>query len=211
MLTPGRLADIACGAGLLFGWVEPIALGGATPFLLAHHDTLLEALTSSALSIVAGGALARAGRASLLLVVLAPLCGIFLADVFLWWAGRRWGDRIVSSYRARRPKAGRWIQTADRWVLRHGIGTLAAVYFLPVPNVLVYLSCGTAGMPLLTFVIGDAIGTLLWTGLLVGIGWSAGQRGVSVVDGIQHYGLALSLAVVAVLIALNLLRRRRGR
>jgi len=138
--------------------------------MLAHHDVVLEALSSSAVSIVTGGALARVGRAPLLLVVLAPLCGIALADVHLWWAGRRWGNRIVSSYRRRSPRSGRWIDTADRWVGRHGVLALAAAYFLPVPNALLYLSCGTAGMPLLIFVIGDAIGTLLWTGLLVALG-----------------------------------------
>jgi membrane protein DedA with SNARE-associated domain len=179
--------------------------------LLAHHDTLLEALSSSAIAIVAGGALARAGRASLPLVLLAPLCGIVLADVFLWWAGRRWGDRVVRAYAARRPRAGRWIDAADRWVLRHGVGTLSLAYFLPVPNGLVYLSCGTAGMSLLTFAVGDAVGTLLWTALLVGIGWSSGQHGVHVVDGIQHYGGLLTIAGVICFILFRAVRRRRSR
>jgi membrane-associated protein len=206
-----RVADVACVSGLVFGWLEPVALAGATPFLLAHHDTVLEALTSSAVSIVTGGALARVGRASLVLVILAPLCGIALADVFLWWAGRRWGDRIVSWLRRRNPRSGRWVERADRWVLRHGPLAPAAAYFLPVPNALLYLSCGTAGMSLLTFAIGDAIGTLLWTGLLVGIGWSAGRHGVRIVDGIQHYEVLTLVVIVIGAVLLQLLRRRAHR
>lgn len=205
-----RLADAACGAGLLLGWLEPLVLASATPFLLAHHDTLLEALSSSAVSIVSGGALARVGRSPLLLVLLAPLCGIALADVFLWWAGRRWGDRIVSSYRRRKPRSARWVDRADRWVGRHGILTLAAAYFLPVPNALLYLSCGTAGMPLLTFAVGDAVGTMLWTGLLVEIGWSIGRRGVRIVDAVQHYELLLVVGIV-ICTVLGHVWRTRGR
>jgi membrane protein DedA with SNARE-associated domain len=189
--------------------IAPVALSAATPALLAHHDTLLEALSSSALSIVTGGALARVGRAALLLVVLAPLCGILLSDVFFWWAGQRWGERIVTAYRVKHPRSGRWIDRTDRWVLRHGVRTVAVAYFLPVPNPLLYLSCGTAGMPLVVFLLGDVLGTLLWTGLLVGIGWGVGRDGVRVVNAINHDELLITAAVIVVLIGVRLARRRR--
>lgn len=203
-----RLADGACGAGLVFAWIEPAALASTAPFLLAHHDTLLEALSSSAVSIVTGGALARVGRGSVVLAVLAPLFGIALSDIFLWWAGRRFGDRILSALRRRNLRSGRFIDRADRWVVRHGLLVPAAAYFLPVPNALLYMTCGAAGMPLLTFVVGDAIGTLLWSGLLVAIGWSTGRAGARVVDGIQHYSLLVAVAVVVLALAVRVLRRR---
>ena len=196
-------------AGLVLSGITPLALGAATPFLLAQNDTLLEALAGSAVSIVSGGALARVGKASLLLSVLAPLCGILLSDIFLWWAGRRWGDRIVQAYARRRPQAGRWIERADRWVLRHGIRTVALAYFLPVPNALVYLSCGTAGMSLTVFVVGDAIGTLLWSGLLVALGWGIGRHAVSLVNTVNQYELIVTAAIVAVAVAVRLVRRRQ--
>lgn len=205
-----RWADGLCGAGLILSGIAPLFLAAATPSLLAHHDALLEALSSSAVSMVTGGALARVGRASLLLSVLAPLCGILLSDVFLWWAGRRWGDRMVRAYASRRPRAGRWIERADRWVLRHGIRTVAAAYFLPVPNALIFLSCGTAGMPLMVFVLGDVIGTLLWTGLLVGLGWEVGRDGVRIVNAINHYELVATIAIVIGLVAIGVQRRRRS-
>ena len=180
--------------------------------MLAHHDTLLEALSSSAVSMVTGGALARVGRASLVLSLLAPLCGILLVDIFYWWAGRRWGDRVVAVLSTSQPRTARLIDRADRWVLRHGIGTLTVSYFLPVPNPLVYLSCGTAGMSLAVFLIGDAIGTLLWTGLLVGLGWQIGKQAIDVINAINHYELLITIGLVVVIVVLNIARqRRRGR
>lgn len=206
---PARLADIVCAGALILNWALPVALVGATPALLAHHDPLLEALSSSAVSIVTAGALARVGRVSLLLALLAPLCGIALLDVFLWWAGRRWGDRLVRAYAVRNPRAGRWLERADRWVLRHGVRTVAAAYFLPVPNAVLYLSCGTAGMPLVLFVLGDVIGTLAWTGLLVAVGWRVGQQGVSIVNAVDRYELWLTLLIVFVVLAVTAHRHRR--
>ena len=214
--TPARARrmsprDLLCAAGLALGVASAPVLTAATPSLLAHHDTLLEALSSSAVSMVTGGALSRVGRASLLLSLLSPLCGVLLVDVFYWWAGRRWGDRVVGLLGKSQPRTARLVERADRWVLRHGLGTLSVSYFLPVPNPLVYLSCGTAGMPLAVFLIGDAIGTLLWTGLLVGLGWQIGKQAVDVVNAVNHYELLITIALVAVLVALNVARQRRGR
>jgi membrane protein DedA with SNARE-associated domain len=208
---PARWADGLCATALIVNGIASLVLGAATPSLLATHDTLLEALSSSGVSIVTGGALARVGRASLLLVVLAPLCVIMLSDVFFWWAGRRWGERVVTGYAARRPRSRRWIEQTDRWVLRHGVRTVAAAYFLPVPNALLFLSCGTTGMSLVVFVLGDVIGTLLWTGLLVGIGWEVGRGGVRVVNAINHYELLITIAVIIVLVAGRLRAHRRSR
>lgn len=201
------MADLLCGAGLVANTVLGVALVAATPRLLAHHAVLLEALTSSPVAMVTGGALARVGRASLLLVVLAPLCGVLLYDAFLWWAGRRWGGPLLHLY-ARRP-GNRWAARADGWVRDHGVRVVAVAYFLPVPNPVLYAVCGAAGMPLALFVLGDAVGTLLWTGLLVGLGEALGRRGVTVVDGIEHYSTGVTLGLVALLVAVRLVRRRR--
>ena len=82
-----------------------------TPSLLAHHGVLLEALAGTNAAIVSGGAFARIGRDSLLLVVLAPLCTIALYDVFYWWAGRLWGNKIVAFYTRGNPRAARWVDS----------------------------------------------------------------------------------------------------
>lgn len=204
------VADLLCGGGLALNTVAALALSAATPSLLAHHSLLLEALTSSAIAMVTGGALASVGRAALPLVVLAPLCGVMLTDVFSWWAGRRWGEGLVRTYTSRSPRSARWVVRADGWVRRFGVWAVAVAYFLPVPNPLLYLACGTAGMPLALFVVGDAIGTLLWTGLMVGLGWGLGAAAVDVVDGINRYSLWATVALVVGIVGVRLVRRRRG-
>jgi membrane protein DedA with SNARE-associated domain len=80
----------------------------------------------------------------------------------------------------------------------------------PIPNPVLYLSCGTAGIPLLVFVIGDVIGALLWSGLLIGLSWGLGKDAVDVVDQSDHYELRLTVAVVIGLVVLSIVRRRRA-
>lgn len=205
-----RAPYVACAAGLIGGLILSYVLAALTPSMLRHHVLLLESLTGSTVAIVTGGALARTGSASLILVVLAPLAGVAIYDVFVWWAGRLWGHRLAELYASRRPRTARAVHRAERLVRRRGIWALAFSYYLPFPNALVYLMCGLSEMPLWTFVIGDVIGTLLWEAALVTLGWAIGHRAIHLVNVIDHHATQVTIAIVAVAIAAQLLRRRRG-
>jgi membrane protein DedA with SNARE-associated domain len=202
-------ADICCGAGLALGVVATYIFIGLTPSLIAHRGLILEALAGTNAAIVSGGALARVGDASLALVVLAPICTILLYDVFYWWAGRLWGNRVAELYTQNNPRAARWIARAESWVRRGGVWTLAVGYYLPIPNYLIFLACGTSGMSVWTFLLGDLIGLMLWVALLVGLGWAIGHPAVHVVNEIGHYSLWITIAVIVVVIAIAGVRGRR--
>jgi len=55
-------------------------------------------------------------------------------------------------------------------------------------------------MRLVTFLILDAIGSLLWAGLLAGLGYELGHHAVVVAQSISHYGLWISLGLVVVIV-----------
>jgi membrane-associated protein len=205
-----RWVDVVCGAGLGLGIVATYMFLVLAPSMLVHHGELLEALNGSNAAIVGGGAFARVGRDSLLVVVLAPLCTIALYDVFYWWAGRLWGNKIAAFYTRNNPRAARWVDRGERIVARRGIWALVVAYYLPLPNVVVYVSCGVSGMALWSFVLGDVIGTLLWEALLVGLGWAIGHPAVHVVDEIGHYSLVATIAVIVVIIVVGGVRRQRS-
>jgi membrane-associated protein len=72
--------------------------------------------------------------------------------------------------------------------------------FLPIPTAIIYVVVGWAGMRLITFLILDAIGTLLWAGMLAGLGYELGHRAVVVAQTISHYGLWISIGLVVVIL-----------
>jgi membrane protein DedA with SNARE-associated domain len=201
------VADALCGAGLALGVAASYVFIALTPSLIAHHGLVLEALAGTNAAIVSGGALARVGRDSLLLVVLAPLCTILLYDVFYWWAGNRWGNKVAALYTRNNPRMARWIDRAERLVRRGGVWTLAVGYYLPIPNYLIFLSCGTSGMPIWTFLIGDMLGMLLREALLVGLGWAIGHPAVHVVNEIGHYSLRITIGLIVAIIVIGTVRQ----
>jgi membrane protein DedA with SNARE-associated domain len=81
--------------------------------------------------------------------------------------------------------------------------------FLPIPNAIIYVIAGWAGMRLLTFVILDIIGTLLWAGLLSGLGYALGHHAVVVAQGISHYGLWVSIGLVVVIVFFQIRSQRQ--
>lgn len=201
-------ADAICGTGLALGIVAAYAFIPLTPKLLAHHTELLEAIRGSTAAIVSGGALARVGRDSLLIVILAPLCTVALYDVFYWWAGRRWGNHIAAFYAQNSPRTAGWIRRAEDIVRRRGIWALFVSYYLPLPNFVIFLACGTSGIPLWMFIIGDAVGMLLWEALLVSLGWAFGHPAVHVIDQIGHYSTRITIGLIVAIVVVSAVRTR---
>ena len=54
----------------------------------------------------------------------------------------------------------------------------------------------------------DLVGSLLWAGMLVGLGYELGHRAVVVAQSISHYGLWISLALIAVIIFFQIRSQR---
>lgn len=203
-----RTGDVLCGLGLLLSGVYSLAFTPAVPSLLAQHTVLLELLTGSTAAVVTAGAYARVGELSLLVALLAALPGVMMFDPFFWWAGRRWG-RGAAAYVSRGPRGERTLRRVEDWTHRYGWLAVVLGYYLPVPNGLVYAAAGWTGMSLVTFLILDAIGALLWIGGLVGLGYALGHRGVDIAKGISHYGLLIGLGVVVVVVVWQVWRSRR--
>jgi membrane protein DedA with SNARE-associated domain len=88
----------------------------------------------------------------------------------------------------------------QRWGRKFTWPAVILAPFLPIPTAIIYVVVGWAGMRLVTFLILDAIGTLLWAGLLAGLGYALGHRAVVVAQSISHYGLWISIGLVVVIV-----------
>lgn len=172
-----------------------------TPSLVADHPVWLELLKGSMSGMITMGAKARIGDASLIVAVLAAIPGLMAFDWIYWWAGRRWGRNAIDLFVGNHPKAAARTARLERIIRRFGWLAVVIAYFQPVPNVLIYAAAGWTRMRLRTFLILDLIGSLLWVGLCVGLGYAIGRRAVDVANGISRYALYLTLALVIVVIA----------
>jgi membrane protein DedA with SNARE-associated domain len=193
-----------------------LALWPLVPALIGSHPLVLEIVSGSTLAEVTVGAHSRLGELPLWLAVLAGVPGSMMFDWVFWWAGRRWGDRALHLMLGRDPSpravARREARAArlERMAERFGPAAVVLAYYLPLPSLLVYVAAGLSGMRLRTFLALDVLGTVLWVGPVVGLGYAVGQPAVDVVHRVDRYSTILTVVVVLVVIGVQARRRRRA-
>jgi membrane protein DedA with SNARE-associated domain len=206
---PASKADILCWAGIVLSGIYYLVLLPFRADLVGTHPVALVLLNGSTEGIVAAAAFARVGHGTLLVVMLAAIPGPMKFDLLYWWAGRLWGERFIGLLSGRRNKGGRyleWVRRRGRWI---SWPALVVAPFVPIPNAIIYVVAGWTGMSLVTFLVLDLIGNMLWAGMLAGLGYALGHHAVVVAQTISRYGLWISLAIIA-LIVISQVRRARA-
>jgi len=195
-----RRVDVLCWAGIVLGGVYYWATLPFRAPLVGTHPVALELLNGSTEAIIAAAAFARIGHGTLIVVLLAALPGLMKFDVLYWWAGRLWGERLITLLSGKRNRGHKYMRRVQRWGRKFTWPAVVISPFLPIPTAIIFAVVGWAGMRLVTFLILDAIGTLLWAGMLAGLGYALGHHAVVVAQEISHYGLWISIALVVVIV-----------
>jgi membrane-associated protein len=204
-----RTADILCWAGIVLSGLFYWTLLPLRVSLVGTHPVVAEVLNGSTESIISAAAFARAGDGTLAVVLLAAIPGLMKFDILYWWAGRLWGERFLMAL----PGSKRMAKNMER-VRRSGRKfTWPAVLvssFLPIPRAFIFVIAGWAGMRLVTFLVLDLIGVLLWAGMLAGLGYALGHHAVVAARTVSHYSLWFTIGLVALTVFLTVLSQRRS-
>jgi membrane protein DedA with SNARE-associated domain len=204
-----RRVDILCWAGITLSGLYYLSLLPFRASLVGTHPVLLELLNGSTEGIVSAAAFARVGHGSLAVVLLAAVFGLMKFHLLYWWAGRLWGERIILLLSGRRKHGPKFMARVHRWGRWFTWPAVVISPFLPLPNAIVYAIAGWAGMGAVTFLVLDLIGTLLWAGMLTGLGYSLGHHAVVVAQTISRYGLWISIGLV-ILVVVGQMRSARS-
>ena len=202
-----RRSDILCWLGIalsgLFYWVLlPLRVS-----LVGTHPVQAELLNGGTESIISAAAFARAGNGTLAVVVLAAIPGLMKSDALYWWAGRLWGERLIMVLPGSR-RVARHLPRVQRAGRRFTWPAVVVSSFLPIPRAVIYVITGWAGMRLVTFLILDLIGALLWVGLLAGLGYALGHSAVVAAMAVSRYSWWFTIGIVA-LSVLAIVRSQR--
>ena len=204
-----RRVDILCWAGIVLSGIYYWALLPFVAPLVGTHPVLLEVLNGNTAAIISAAAFVRVGHGSLVVVLLAAIPGLMKFDILYWWAGRLWGERLIAILSGRRNRGGKYMGRVERWGWKFTWPAVIVAPFLPIPTAIIYVVAGWAGMRVITFLILDAIGSLLWAGLLAGLGYELGHRAVVVAQTISHYGLWISIGLIVVIVFFQVRSQRR--
>jgi membrane protein DedA with SNARE-associated domain len=177
---------------------------------IGTRPVFLELIRGSTVAMISAGGFARVGKVALPAALLAPILISMWTDPCYFYAGRRYGRRILEYYERTDPRWRKRIARAEGFFRRFGVWTIVVAPFLPLPNAVFYLAAGEAGMPFIVFILADLAGTLLYIATFVGAGWFVGQHAVDVAQTITHYAWWSIAATVIVVIVWSIWSSWRG-
>jgi membrane protein DedA with SNARE-associated domain len=163
------------------------------------------------LLLVAAGAYSARGDVHPLGVMLAGAAGVALTDQLWYFTGVLGAERVVRAL-------CRWTLSSElsprrtaEWFNRYGALTIVLGRFFAGVRLLAWPLARPHGVGYPTFLVADALGSLAWSGVWVGLGWLLGDYALEAAVDAGWVGVALAGAGIAIIVTLRLWRRARAR
>ncbi len=173
-----------------------------TPPQLTYAGVLLAVLANqlclpvpSIVFLMAAGALSAHGDMQMSTVVLLSVLPCLAADGIWFWLGRKWGSQAVRILCRLTPDPRRCSRDAHDKFGRYGLPLLCVAKFFPGLDGLMPPLAGAEGVSLTGFFALDAVGSLLWSGFYVGVGYLFSEQLELAVAWAKHFGTALALGI----------------
>ncbi|MCE4061364.1 DedA family protein/thiosulfate sulfurtransferase GlpE [Pandoraea sputorum] len=139
-------------------------------------------------------------------IVALAVFAALLGDALWFLAGRRYGHHILRLMCRLSISPDTCVSRTEGAIGRHGVRVLMFARFVPGLSALSVPMAGALGVSWRTFLMYDAIGAVLWSGLAVGLGVGFASHIVAVLDAFDTLGRGV-LWLVVLIFALYLLNR----
>ncbi|GAA4458693.1 DedA family protein [Novipirellula rosea] len=187
--------------------------GAAGVGLLMLAENIFPPMPSEIVMPWAGYSVSQ-GNVSFIAVVTAGSIGSFLGALAWYllarWIGKERLARWIDGHGAWLTITRRDLDQVDQWFEKWGSVAVLVCRMIPGIRTLISVPAGFAAMPIGRFSVFTAIGTVLWTALLAGIGWWLGDHYKDLAAPLSW----VSMAVIAGLFAWwiwRVLRQRSAR
>jgi membrane protein DedA with SNARE-associated domain/rhodanese-related sulfurtransferase len=159
--------------------------------------------------LIAAGAMSG-GYADWMSAWLLAAVACWAADSVWYWAGGRYGGRLLSTICKMSLSQDSCIRQTQKLFLRIGVQSLLVCKFLPGAGALTTVMAGFAGTPYRRFAVFEAIGALIWSGsaLLLGVLFRDVVNDlIDMIDQYGKWGLLLLLFLFVVYVVVRAFRR----
>lgn len=146
--------------------------------------------------LFSAGILIASGKLPLGLTIIVIALAAIIGDNVGYRIGRSFGPKLFnkSDGLVFRHK---YIMQAELFYEKYGSRTMLLAHFVPVVRTFVPVTAGAGKMPLIKFVIFDAIGDTAWAILITGLGYFIGSK----IPGIKNYIDPVLIIIVLALLA----------
>jgi membrane protein DedA with SNARE-associated domain len=196
-------------------WVQGLveSLGYPGLFLLIVLESTMVPIPSL-LVMPFAGYLASQGTFSLPVILVINSSAALTGSLLSYWLGAAGGKPLLLRY-------GKWvfvrpkdIEKAEAYFARHGGMTVLIARFLPVVRHLISIPAGIARMPLPKFLLQTFLGSTIWGGGLMVVGYVLGSQWEEVATKAKRIDLVIAGLIVVAILAFAIrfvVRRRRER
>jgi membrane protein DedA with SNARE-associated domain len=155
--------------------------------------------TSSELTLGFAGALSATGHLNIVAAILVGATGEVLGAYLAWVIGRTAGRAFVDRFGKFVLLTHHDLDRAEAWYARHPRWGVFGGRLVPVIRNFVALPAGVAEVPLVSFGLFTAAGSLIWDAAMAGIGYAVGSRWHAIMHDFSDAGYVIgALAVVAI-------------
>jgi len=192
--------------------VGDLGLVGILTIIFAETGLLVGlAFPGDSLLFIAGVAASGSGAAILggaslnpvLLFALSPIAAITGSTVGYWF-GEKYGRKLFDRPDGRIFNHHK-VAATEKWLTKYGIGkALVLARFVPFVRTLINPMCGIIGVPKKKFLFWNAVGALIWTQGVIGLGFVLGDVLEGSVDKylLPVIGLIILISIIPVLLEL---------
>jgi membrane protein DedA with SNARE-associated domain/rhodanese-related sulfurtransferase len=163
-------------------------------------------------TLVVVGALTARGETTAVEVIAVSTLACLIADFAWYFAGARHGRRVLRLMCRLSLSPDSCVRQTETLYERWGAPSLVIAKFVPGFAVMATSLAGLLRTPLWRFALYDALGSLVWSGAAVGLGWLFRDAVAQVIDVFNRWGrwgLIVLVAALATYLSIKALQRHR--
>jgi membrane protein DedA with SNARE-associated domain/rhodanese-related sulfurtransferase len=194
-----ELIDLLQHYGLALVFINVLLLQGGLP--VPAYPTL-----------IVTGALASRGGYSLAALLATAVAASMLADIAWYALGRRVGGRVLTTLCRMSLSPDSCVRKTETIFTRWGAPSLAVAKFVPGFASVATAMAGVVRLSRWRFLLFDAIGAALWSGVAIAVGYvfrNAVNEVLAVLETMGKIGLALIVTGFATYVAVKWVQRQR--
>jgi membrane protein DedA with SNARE-associated domain len=193
-------------------WIQDVIAAGGYPvvFLLILLESTLVPIPSE-LVMPFAGFMAYQGKFSLPVILVINSVGALLGSGLCYWIGVVGGKPFLVKYGKYFLVRQHDIEKTETFFARHGKATILIARFLPVIRHVISVPAGIARMPLRGFFLQTFLGSTIWGGVLILLGYYVGANWKTFSNTLKRVDLLIGAILVLGLVALGIrfvVRRR---
>ena len=193
-------------------WIQDIVRAGGYPavFILITLESTLVPIPSELVMPLAGF-MAYKGEFSLPVILVINSAGALLGSGLCYWIGVVGGKPFLVKYGKYFLVNQHDIAKTETFFAKHGKATILIARFLPVIRHVISVPAGIARMPLRGFFLQTFLGSTIWGGVLILLGYYVGANWETLANTLKRVDLLIGLILVLGLVALGIrfvVRRR---